>query len=435
MRIALINSVVANGGDAAILLGTLGILRTAFGPETTFTVFDAMPEVARAHYPEVTVHPPLYTLAFETQPRNRVERKTRFVRWLVTRPRLYAAARLWSRPALAERLLSRAERERIAALAEADLVLGVGGTYLVENYWLGPTLFEFGMVRRLGLPYALMTQSMGPFRKPRVRAALRRLLSGARLVLLRDEASRRHVENLDVDVRAEVSADAAFALADGALLRQAQAAAWPADRPPRVAVSVREWPYFETTSAERGMAHYEASIAAAVTHLVREHNAEVTFLSTCQGIDGYRYDDSAVASRIAGTLTEAVRANVTVARDYHRPEALLELLAAFDLVIATRMHVAILALSAGTPVLPIAYEFKTRVLSERLGLGAWVQDIEAIRPEALVAAVGGLVEHLPSLRATLFERVEAERDRAMQSGERLREAIVSVAEPLVGIGR
>jgi len=427
MHIALINSVLSNGGDAAIQLGTLRALRSAFGAETTFAIYDAAPDTARRHYPDLDIRPALRTLAFDAQPRNALAKKMRFVRWLVHRPRLYAAASLvgHGQTAQADRLLSQVEGERIDELAAADLVCSVGGTYLVENYWLGPMLFDFGVVRRLGLPLVLLTQSMGPFRKPSVRRAVRQVVEDARLVLLRDEASRRNVASLGVEgPRVRVGADLAFALAEPETLRTARTATWP-DRP-RVAVSVREWPYFETVPAEEGMARYRASVAATVAHLVRDHGAEVVFVSTCQGNPAYRYDDAAVAAAIAKTLPDDVRARVAVDSDYHRPEEMLDLLGGFDLVLATRMHVAILALSAGVPVLPIAYEFKTQALFDRLGVGEWVQDIEQVRPDTLPVVADRFIERLPTVRANLFERVEAQRAEAMASGEWVREVVQNV---------
>src|SRR5690606_35083956 len=148
-----------------------------------------------------------------------------------------------------------------------------------------------------------------------------------------------------------------------------------------------------------------------------ERGAEVVFVSTCQGNPAYRYDDAAVAASIVETLPEAIRDRVTVDADYHRPEALLDVLGGFDLVVATRMHVAILALGAGVPVLPIAYEFKTEALFERLGLGAWVQDIERVRPGTLPAVADRFIEQMPAFRSDLFERVEAQRAEAMASGD------------------
>jgi colanic acid/amylovoran biosynthesis protein len=423
MHIALINSVVANGGDAAILISTIKVLRAAFGADTSFVLYDAAPDVAQAHYPELDVRPTLYKLAFNDRPRTRLERKTRFLRWAVDRPRLYAAAELYGRgrEALADCLLSADEREQLRELAEADLVCSVGGTYLVENYWLGPLFFEFGLVHRLGLPHVLLSQSMGPFRKPHVRSAMRGLLKKVELVVLRDERSKRYVEALGEEVPLRVAADTAFAIAEPETLRAARTAAWP-DRP-RVAVSVREWPYFETVSVEEGTARYHASVAATVEHLVRTHGAEVVFVSTCQGNAAYRYDDAAVAAAVVETLPEEVRAHVTVDAAYYRPEALLTLLSGFDLVVATRMHVAILALSAGVPVLPIAYEFKTQALFERLGLGDWVQDIEQVTPADLPAAADRFIDALPSFRSGLFERVEEQRAEAMASGAWVRDAV------------
>ena len=43
---------------------------------------DAAPDTARRHYPDLDIQPALRTLAFETQPRNALAKKTRFVRWL-----------------------------------------------------------------------------------------------------------------------------------------------------------------------------------------------------------------------------------------------------------------------------------------------------------------------------------------------------------------
>ena len=94
----------------------------------------------------------------------------------------------------------------------------------------------------------------------------------------------------------------------------------------------------------------------------------------------------------------------------------------YDLVIATRMHVAILALSVGTPVLPIAYEFKMRGLFERLAQGRWVQDIEAMSADALIDAVDQFLEALPDIRESLFTAVQKEHENAVASGRLVRQA-------------
>src|SRR5262249_44298517 len=153
--------------------------------------------------------------------------------------------------------------------------------------------------------------------------------------------------------------------------------------------------------------------------------AEVTFISTCQGIPEYRYDDSKVAEEIVRSLPETVQKKVRVVREFHRPELLIEILRGFDLLVATRMHAAILALVAGTPVLPIAYEFKTTELFQHLGLGQWVQEIENVRADALARSVEALLGDLPALRAVIAKRVAQEHDRALASTQLLRSIVAA----------
>ena len=425
MRVAVLNAVLANGGDAAIALGLLRALRAALGDALEAAVYDSLPDVTAPLYPELEVSPSPLRLAWTPEARGLAARGRRAARWLASRRRLRRAADALGggRTGAARRLAGEAGYGVLADLAGADLVVSTGGTYLVEHYWLGPRLLELDLVRRLRRPLVLFTQSLGPFRKRGVRRALRRLLPYARLVLVRDERSARHVRDVAPEARVAVAADAAFALADPGVLAEARARVLPEGRPLRVGVSVRDWPHFQTTTAEEGMRRYRASVAALVTHLVRARGAEVRFFSTCQGLPAYRFDDARVAAAIAGEMPDDVRRRVEVVTAYLRPERTMAEAARCDLVVATRMHAAILALCAGTPVLPIAYEFKTREVFGRLGVEAWVQEIEGVTPEGLVEAAEGVLAALPAARAGLFARVEAERADAMAAGARVVEAL------------
>ena len=166
----------------------------------------------------------------------------------------------------------------------------------------------------------------------------------------------------------------------------------------RIAISVRDWPHM---GAKGGMTAYFDAVAALIDDLVVHHGAEITFLSTCQGVGSYWTDDSATAETLVEHLDESVRGAVRIDREFHTPSQLVSMLGNFDAVIATRMHVAILALLAGTPVLPIAYEFKTVELFAKLGLDGLVQDIETITPEGLTAAC----DHFLSVQADVCSNV------------------------------
>jgi colanic acid/amylovoran biosynthesis protein len=58
------------------------------------------------------------------------------------------------------------------------------------------------------------------------------------------------------------------------------------------------------------------------------------------------------------------------------------------------MHAAILALCAGTPVVPISYEFKTKELFGSLGLPELVIDIEEVTASGLIEVVRAALDRL-----------------------------------------
>jgi len=399
MKWVVTNTVALNGGDAAILFGVLAAIR-AVDTEAEVEVQDAHPEVAARCHPE---------LAFRSHPWNAAQSRPwpRLARWMALR-QVAGPGPLG---------------DSVRRYRNADVAISTGGTYLVENYRLAPRLFDFELCQASGTPLVLFTQSLGPFTQPPVQAELRKRLGRSPLVLLRDERSRRHL--LDIGVppdRLHVHADVVFALADDAVVGAAGRRTWP--DAPRIGVSVRAWRHFRRREPEAGMAAYEASVAAMVERLVKAHRAEILFLSTCQGVPEYGQQDQEVAQRIFERLPPDVRSACEVDADFHPPLSIRDRYGALDLVIATRMHAAILALSAGTPVLPIAYEFKTEALFEQLRQRHRL-DIETMTPEASVETLTSFLTDLDGFRPRLFEGVAAMVDSARGATARLAE----VAKP------
>ena len=415
LRVLLTNSLTLNGGDAAIVQATMLSLRTAIGEEVRFTILDRQPDTAAQLFPEFDFQPWPWDVFF---PSSATSRLTRFLH-LATLCRAYAAAFLLGRGLrrLPKFILKRSEWQLLQEYLEADLVISKGGTYLVEVYNLAPHLFDFRLCLLLRRPLVLAAQSLGPFTQPQTRRSLRKVFQRA-LVFVRDEKSLEHVQALGVNGRnLRVSADSAFALADPAVLAAARNRS--VSRPMHVAVSVRSWRHFRVADVAAGMERYASSIGVLVAHLVRHYDARVTFLSTCQGVSAYSFDDSVVATRIVEALPTDVASAVVIDRNYHSPAELLEELVTFDLAVSTRMHFAILALAVGVPVFPIAYEFKTVELFRRLGMSTPILNIETIDPKQAVEGLDSLIARLPVERAALFDRVEGQRALAQESAEQI----------------
>jgi colanic acid/amylovoran biosynthesis protein WcaK/AmsJ len=419
VRIVLANAVTLNGGDAAIAIAALQVFEQAF-PGATVQIVDSQSDVARRLYTHLSFVPGLAALL----PRGK--------RAALSMARLLAAARLYRQlgPAVARRLCRRvcsdAELSTLDAYAQADLIVSTGGTYLVEHYGLRTRRFELEVCVQLGKPLVFLTQSLGPFAKPINRLYFRRLFNLTPLALLRDKRSEQNLRDIGVtSPRLCVVPDVVFALADPEVLRAAAERSAFREATPRIAVSVRAWGHFSGGESERGMVAYKAAIAAVVEHLVSKYQADVTFLSTCQGVPEYAHDDSRTAHEIHATLSPAARARSRVDAGFHTPEQLMSKLRTFDAVVATRMHMAILSLISGTPVVPIAYEFKTRELFNELGQGDLVVAIEDTTAERLIAATERLFERIrtPEARRALFASVERARQGALSAADRLAEVL------------
>ena len=406
MKILITNIVTLNAGDAAILYAMVDVLRTAFGDDTEFIVYDKHGDAPARYYPDLEFRKLLY-LAREAHGRS-------------------FKLGLWSAkhgiPLLPQALLNSTERRDVLEYKNADLIVSSGGTYLVENYSLAARIFDYQLSLYLDKPLAFFTQSLGPFADPQNRKALLPIFQESIAVLVRDEQSHANLEELGVDkTKIHLAADAVFALCDVAAIESAKTKERSAGQL-RVAISVREWKHFKTIDAAEGMKRYIESLRSVTTHLVEKRNANVTYISTCQGMPEYWTDDSKLAQIIVEGLPETIRQSVSVDSSFRRPAELATTLKNYDLVIATRMHMAIIALSVGTPVLPIAYEFKMHGLFERLGQARWVQDIESVGGDVLIKNLEEFLAALPELRGPLFTAVLKEHASAVASGQIVKRA-------------
>ena len=419
-KIIITNVVTLNGGDAAILKSTMKGLEDSCGCDVDFIVYDSQPEASQKYYPDLEFRKQLFhSLASASWSPGTSKVRYYMARVLdkVNFLRFYTG--LWffthNIDPLANVILSKYELETIHDYCSADLVVSSGGTYLVDNYGVEEKVFDLNLSLALSRPLVLFTQSMGPFRKRKNQKLLRSVFPKCRLILLRDEASYRYCAELNAKSdNMHITSDAVFSLADEKVL-QVAANTSPLPESPQVAVSVRFWQHFQTESSETGMQRYLAAVKKAVIFLVDHYDADVTFVSTCQGIEEYWVDDAKVAREVYQALPARIQDRVRVDSEFTDPLDLSKRLKSYDLVIATRMHMAILALAAGVPVLPIAYEFKTSELFRRLGVERWLLDIEDVDGASLVATLESFVRSLPSTRKELFHNVLIESKRARES--------------------
>jgi len=408
MEVAISHVVPLNGGDMAITEVLTEGLRSRF-PSIALQMRTTQASAAGSYYPGEEWLPSLELLARPTHPIPKLSPLQERV----------AYGRFTSR---GEAALSDSSRATIERLLDASAVVATGGTYLVEQYSLLPKLIEWEIATRNRRPVFFYTQSLGPFRSRINRQAIRRTLAESPLILLRDERSREHLKDIGVPLEnVHVAADAAFAKAP----ERTKFTLPPAGGDLHLGVSVRQWPVGASLRS-RPVRRFAAKLGEALTQLVRDLPADVTFISTCQGAPEYWIDDSLLARAVATELPQDVRRRVDVDSSFHTPDEFRAIVATLDVYVATRLHAAILGLTAGTPVVPIAYEFKTHEVFRSLTGTGSALDIREFSAHDLVDRVHTLIHDADRLMPPLEDGLARQRASANDAQRLLEEHLLRV---------
>lgn len=399
MKIIITNNIALNGGDAAILLGMVKVLKLRFGNNTQFVVTGTYPEICSRLYPEFKWRSTIGREADST-PYNQIRFIGRIAR-LLKRYRYYFAAFLkrFHIP-LYRFLICKYDADTLDEYATSDYIFSSGGTYLIEPYGIDSQYIDYRISLILGKPLIQYTQSMGPFTREQTKRRLRRIFNHCHTIFLRDRESAKNVLSLNIKDSSivHIVPDAAFALGDADKMMERKYDT--IGKYCNVAISVRDWIHAPDNNT---MPKYRKSIAAIVVKLV-DLGYKVHFISTCQGIPYYA-DDNMIVHKIISLIPESYHSNIITHDKYLSIPQILKILRQMDFIIATRLHMSILALISGTPVYPIAYEFKTVELYHSLGYET-IYTLDNLSPADLCCSVKAFIDWLtPAKRLEIYTQV------------------------------
>ena len=289
-------------------------------------------------------------------------------------------------------------REHLWATLRSDLVTLGGGDLIREQAdGVVPALNWLHRVRvalRLRRPVALVGISVGDLFSPLVIDRVSDYLRRIPLVAARDRASATRLAELGAGQVVTIG-DLALEAFDAPL-----SIVGPANERPRIGVVFREILGRGRDVPETANHTLQTELAVALDRLASGFGAQIELIPFRTRDSRPRPDDDA---RAGEALAGRAASGVDWVR-HRRPAsatAFAGLAAGLDLVIAVRLHGAVLGTSAGRPVVAIAYDAKTTGFLADLGLADQALRLEATADEIEAAA-----------RRTLADPTIADRTRA-----------------------
>jgi colanic acid/amylovoran biosynthesis protein len=308
-------------------------------------------------------------------------------------------------------------RAQVQSIADADLVVSMGGGYLNAPSGMDGTLslylMLFPMMIAEGLTKCVVMapQSVGPFSNPLQRAMARWTLNRVQLLELREDISIAIAQELRISAPMSRYPDMGFVFGGSAPVDVRELLHLPADQL-LIGVTVRQW--LPSDEQER----YEGAIAATIDTLCHRHGAAVILIPQVTSNLG-NDDDRLVNRRVYGRLHD--RTNVRLVDDHIDHRQIKAFYASLDLLIGTRFHSVIFALTSYVPSIAVAYEHKTTGIMRDLGLEKWVVDIRAVDETVLTQRAESLLLEAPSYRSYLEEVLPPYIDEAKHASEMMAE--------------
>jgi colanic acid/amylovoran biosynthesis protein len=416
MRLLLVNLHSShNAGDHALTLEAVRQLRLHLGaPHLTL----AMNDPASYQEGEQTVGS-FYTWLTQTLPDG-----SRTWRWLVIPFMLLQAliaALVWRGIKRLPRLLLTSDQQRLLrAYAESDAIISSAGNFLYSSGRIGfpflLAIFTIAYGWLLGKPIYALPQTIGPLQRGWERALVRWLVARMRLVMVREPRSLALLQEIGADMRrCRLVPDIAFAYPDTAplaaeqLLHEIIGAEWA--QKPLLGMTLMNW-----GAQNRHFSHqarYESGICAAIESFLQRTEGHVVLFSQVWGPTSTE-DDRVPARRVAAKFVHTGR--VHIIDQPLAPAVLKSCYALMGLLVGTRMHSNIFALTEGTPILAIGYRTKTWGIMEMLGIEQWLVDIAEVSPETLPQRLWEAWEAQEEMRHHLANVMPKLREQAAQAG-------------------
>jgi polysaccharide pyruvyl transferase WcaK-like protein len=249
------------------------------------------------------------------------------------------------------------------------------------------------VARSLRKPVLLFPNSVGPFRTWLGRSMAKLSLDSCDYLLIRDPISYGIVENLGFKSTKILTYDTAL------LFDQPATIPVGVKLPPGLVLGVSAGVYSNSMS-KADVENYITAHAQALDQAIEKYGFTVAFLP--HYISGFSGDDLEISQKIINQMRNKNRTEVIVTESVPEFKALLNRM---SMVISSKMHPAILAVSAFVPVLSIVYDHKQTGFFQRLDMIGCTLNIQEVSTERLTAKIDSTWTQHAQITAALADQI------------------------------
>lgn len=292
-------------------------------------------------------------------------------------------------------------------LAKSSPVLLVGGGSIFHSVFRSQRLAKVVVATRLSHPDTLIGAigvSLGPFETEAERIACQQVLKQLDFITVRDQRSWDILQALAVDIPAVRAMDIALLLPEllplDELLDQSQSL-----QVPSVGVALRQGHTPEAMMT---------ALAVSLNALQLANNSVVVKLLNFSDVD------EAASAQLQQRLTANKR--VELVPYCNRPQEMYQQLNECSLVLASRLHAAVISYAVGTPFGVLSYHQKCVDFAQEVGLAdGWVVPVNSLSAEALTTQLIAAIDkgELPAVQMPV-EQAKAKARTSFQFLEALK---------------
>jgi len=357
MKILIKDNWALNLGDIAIAESMISQMRLAF-PNCEITLESSHPEVTKKYFPDIKVIPRL----FDVSCINHAKKIYSFE--FIKKNIPFLAKTFYS--FLSSYLLfaikkRKTKNETLKAYREADLVLSAGGDFITEEYAFFLRFYEISLIKKLGKPIILYAQSIGPFKKRNLKMAVK-YLNKVDAILARDKTTFDLLKSYGVKTPVYQTADSAILLKarDNEKVQKALKE-FKIDEY-TIGFVVRDRKY--TDINENDYEEYFSGMKKLIEH-AKQKGLRPIFIAP--------NPEDLKAEKLMNEKFDLDLEIINTA-DF-MPSEIKQIFSKMKLLVSARLHPAIIATGAKTPVIGIGKEFKIKNYMLLAGLEKYYIDM------------------------------------------------------------